>query len=409
MGTLANSRSGGRIGSGILLAALVLVPLLVLAVPAAADRVVTKSGDAFTGTITEEDAAKVVLKTISGTMTIPRDTIKTIEKSGGTPPAPPGPGETKPTTPAAPPVITAVAVDPSKAAQALTSAKAALVAGDWVKAGGLLEGLMALDDKTFGADDRLAATGALATCYLQINDAQGAARAMLRRAQLATDANDKKRLVAASEALRATGSVEMDGKVLTRYEEAVEAAMAWKAGQILKDAKELASKAQRLNEMAQLEKAANVAVARLGDADVYVPGYSTKTRGAVLEVLITNVLQGATAAMEHCENVRPELTKTRFTSVVSKAAAKAWNDKGIVYLTKRQAAEDALKNLKPFCMKFEAMELYTKHAAEIAKLQADADEYQYYPEGTSMYPPSYYHYYSTPSSEGRVKIKLRTF
>ena len=387
-----------------------LVALAAWAAPALADRVVTKSGDAFTGTIIEEDAAKVVLKTVSGTMTIPRDSIKSVEKAGvvATPPTPAGETKPVPSTPTA--AITPATIEPGKAAEALAAAKAALAAGQWVKAGGLLEGLAALDEKAISADDRLASTGALVTCYLQVKDAQGAARALTRRAQLAADPNDKKRLLAAAEALRTTGSVEIGGKTATRYEEAVEAGMAWKAGQVLADAKDFAAKAQRLNELAQLEKAADVAVKRLAEANVFVPAYSAAHRQDVVEVLVQNILNGANSAIEHCEKVRPELTATRLTSIVSKAAAKQWNDKAIVYLAKRQAAEDALKNLKPLTTKFEAVELLTRNAATLTKLMAQLDDYQYYPEGTSAYPPGYYGYYGTaPSTTSRLKIKLRQF
>jgi len=410
----ANSlfRRRGRVGGlRAVLAAAALAALAAWAAPALADRVVTKTGDAFTGTIVEEDATKVVLKTMSGTMTIPRDTIKSVEKAGVVTPTPtPAPsGETKPAASTPTATITPAAIEPGKAAEALAAAKAALAAGQWVKAGGLLEGLAALDDKSISADDRLAATGALITCYLQIKDAQGAAKALTRRAQLAADPNDKKRLLAAAEALRTTGSIDIGGKAATRYEEAVEAGMAWKAGQVLSDAKDFAAKAQRLNELAALEKAADVAVKKLADADVYVPGYSAAHRKEVIEVLVQNILNGANSAVEHCEKVRPDLTAARFTSVVSRAAAKAWNDKAIVYMAKRQAAEDALKSIKPLTTKFEATDLFISNATAITKLLAQLDDYQYYPEGTSVYPPGYGYYGTVPSTTTRLKIKLRQF
>jgi hypothetical protein len=41
---------------------------------------------------------------------------------------------------------------------------------------------------------------------------------------------------------------------------------------------------------------------------------------------------------------------------------------------------------------------------------AQLDDFQYYPEGTSAYPPGYYGYYGTaPSTTSRLKIKLRQF
>ncbi len=248
--------------------------VLVLAGPALADRVVLKTGETFTGTIIEENTTEVVLKSIRGTTRIPRSAIKTIEKAEATPkptpgekPAPgekPTPGEKpKPGEKPTPPKIVPVEVDAAKAADALKQARSALVAGDWVKAGGLLEGLLALDQNAFKYDDRVRTTGALITCYLQIKDAQGAAKAIARRAQLARDPNDKRRLLGAAEALRTLGSVEVGDKTLSRFEEVLEAAMPWKAGQCLETAKQYARKARRLNQRAQLDKAADQAIRAL--------------------------------------------------------------------------------------------------------------------------------------------------
>ena len=410
MRVLGNHEGVGR-RSPCRAAAMATVALLALAVwaaPAMADRVVTKTGDAFTGTIVEQDPTKVVLKTVSGTMTIPMETIKTIEKGGAVTAIAPDSKTPTPVSGGPTAMITAVSVEPAKAAEARASARAAIASAEWAKAGGLLEGLMALDDKALPPDDRMAFSGALVTCYLQVKDAQGAARSLARRALLATDPNDKKRLLASAEALRAAGSVDLGGKTLTRFEEVVETAMAWKAAQVLKDAKDLAAKAQRLNEMAQLEKAAGIATGKLADADIFIPGYSAAHRKDILEVLVQSILDGAGAAIEHCEKVRPDLTQNRFTSIASRALARAWNDKAIVYLGKRQAGEDALKNIKTFATKNEMLELYTKSATTIATMLEKLDDFQYYPEGTAMHPPSWYGYYG-PESPTRTKIQLRRF
>lgn len=404
MNPIRTTRQGGRnvmnrrctIAAGMILLAL-------LAAPALADRVITHSGDAFTGTIIEEDATKVVLKTISGKITIPRNTIQKIERSGGAPT--PKPEGTKPDPKAPPPKIVPVEVDPLKAAEALGAARSALVAGDWLKAGGLLEGLLALDERTFKYDDRLGATGALITCYLQIKDAHGAARAIARRAQLAKDPNDKRRLVASAEALRAIGSVEVGGKTLSRFEEVVEAAMIWKAEQCLAQANQTARKAKRLNERTQLDKAANLALKTLGEANIYQPGFSSKHEQEVLAALIENILEAGRAAVEHCKKVRPDLTQTRLTSIVSKAAAARWNVVGRVYLARRAVAERALKNLKSFTFKYKVPALYADNEAEVTHLLAELDEYQYYPKGTGYG----YGYYGYGSSTRRLKIQLRTF
>ena len=379
-----------------------LLLVLTLAAAAMADKVTLKSGETFSGTIVSEDAAKVTIKTMSGTMNIPRDAIKSVDKAGAVTPTP-GTGTT-PSTPAGPPQIVVVPVDPANAAKALSDAKSAVGGGEWVKAGGLLEGLMALDEKSISYDDRLAVSGALITCYLQIKDAQGAAKTLARRASLATDQSDRRRLLAVAEALRTLGSIEVGGKALSRYDEVLEAAMPWKAGLCLADAKDLAGKATRLNDMAQLDKAAKLALAKLGEADVYVPGYSSGQKKEVVAVLVQNILTGARSAVEYCGKERPELTRTRWVAGVTRAHAKVWNEKAAPYLKTRQEGENALKNIKTLTDKYETPELCTANQAEITKLLAQFDEFQYFPAGTTLYPPTYYYY--TPPSTERIRIML---
>jgi len=366
------------------------------AAPALADRVVTKSGETFTGTLVEDTPEKIVLRTLSGTVTIPRDAVKSVEKAGE---------EAKP--PAPPPQVVAAAVDPAKAPQALQQAKAAIAAGEWVKAAGLLEGLMLLDERALAIDDRLAATGALVTCYLQIKDAAGAAKSLSRRAALAPDANDKRRLVAAAEVLRTVGSVEIGGKTLSRLEEVVETAMDWKAQQCLKDATDIAAKAKGIDVPAQLERAATGALKKLSEADVFVPGFSAAHRKEPLAALVNNVIEAAKQAVDYCEKVRPDLTSTAISSVSSRPAAKAWNDRAIPYFARRQAAEDALKNLPAFAAKFDIADVYEANKKVVKDLLVKLDDYQYYPAGTVF--PSYGWYSNPYSPTQRIRMQLRRY
>jgi len=376
-----------------LLPAAVAVTIVAVS-PALADRVVTKSGETFTGTLVEDTKEKIVLRTLSGTVTIPRDAVKSVEKAGE---------EAKP--PAPPPQVVVVPVDPAKAPQALQQAKAAIAAGEWIKAAGLLEGLMLLDERAFAADDRLAATGALVTCYLQIKDAAGAAKSLSRRAALAPDANDKRRLVAAAEVLRTVGSVEIGGKTLSRLDEVVETAMAWKAQQCLKDATDIAAKARGIDVPAQLERAATGALKKLSEADVFVPGFSAAHRTEPLAALVNNVIAAAKQAVDYCEKVRPELTSTAVSSVSSRAAANAWNDRAIPYFARRQAAVDALKNLPAFAAKFDIADVYKANETVVKDLLVQLDDYQYYPAGTVF--PSYGWYSTRYSPTQRIKMQLR--
>jgi hypothetical protein len=371
------------------------VALTIVAVsPALADRVVTKSGETFTGTLVEDTPEKIVLRTLSGTVTIPRDAVKSVEKAGE---------EAKPAAP--PPQVVAAAVDPAKAPQALQQAKAAIAAGEWIKAAGLLEGLMLLDERAFAGDDRLAVTGALVTCYLQIKDAAGAAKSLSRRAALAPDANDKRRLVAAAEVLRTVGSVQIGGKTLSRLDEVVETAMAWKAQQCLKDATGIAAKARGIDVPAQLERAATGVLKKLSEADVYVPGFSAAHRTEPLAALVNNIIEAAKQAVDYCEKVRPELTSTAISSISSRAAANAWNDRAIPYFARRQAAVDALKNLPAFAAKFDIADVYKANEDVVKDLLVQLDDYQYYPAGTVF--PSYGWYTTRYSPGHRIKMQLR--
>jgi len=372
-----------------------------LATPAPADTVTMKSGETFTGTIVEKTAEHVVLKTISGKMTIPTSAVKTIERDDettGTPEETEGPE--KP-----PPKIVAAEVAPADADEAFSQARSALVAGKWVEAGGLLEGLLHLNTKQFPRKKRLAATGALITCYLQIRDARGAATAISRRAALAQAENDKLRLVAAADMLRELGTTKVGEKRLGRFEEVIEAAMPWKAEQCLATATKIAREAPGLNDRDQLNKAAEKTLAQLAKANVYVPGFSTDQRRAeVLGLLIENILNGAREAVAYCEKVRPELTRTRLTSLRNKTLAMQWNRVARVYLGQRQAAADALRLIKGFALRYRVTPLHKQHEAEIRKLLAALDEYQYYPRGTGF--RSSYLY---PGTSKRLKIQLRTF
>ena len=387
----------------ILLAAILVAGLTAAAL---ADRVKTKSGQTFTGQIISQDATKVVLKTMSGEVSIPADTILSIDKDA----APPEPGK----APAVAAVIVPMQVDPADAAEALSQAKKALVGGEWVKAGGLLEGLVALDDKSFSADDRMASTGALVTCYLQVKDPIGAAKALSKRAMLASDYNDKKRLGAAAEALRTLNSTVIGGKTLGRFEEVVAATMAWKADQLLAEAKDAATKAPRLNEPVMLDKAAVACLKKLTETEVYVPGYAAGHKSDLFGVFVTRILDAGTAAIDYCTKERPVLTQARISAGNTPATIKEWNNRAGQYLSMRQAAEDALKGIKTFTTKYDVATLYTNNATPIADKLKQLEEFQYFPPGTlsvSAY-AAYLSTWGTPppasyTTTERVKINLK--
>lgn len=303
----------------------------------------------------------MTIKTGSGTVVVPRTAVDSIEKG----------------QPSSEPLIVAQAIQPADAAKAFDEAKTAVAKSDWGKAGGLLEGLLALDLSTFSVENRLAATPLLITCYLGLKDAKGALRTFTRRAAMMTVPSDKKRILAAAEALDKCAGVILGAKTVTTYDEAISAAMEWKAGELLDQAKDLAAKAKGLDDAAKLEAAARKCLDRLAGADLYVPGYAAAHRKEILAVLIDAIMEGARKAVADCTAEKPILSRGWRTRSANISVAMAWNAKVGPYMARRQAAEDQNKNVKPFAAKFEAPEIYTSYEKECADLLTKLDDLRY--------------------------------
>ncbi len=377
--------------------AAVAAALAVMASSASADQVVTKSGQTFTGQIVEETDQAVVIQTMSGKVTVPHDAIARIERYGA---------DSKGR-------ITPAVVDPQKAQETFEEAREAIRQDDWVRAGSLLEGLLRLEATAFPQEDRLTATAALVTCYLQVKDAQGAAGALRQRAALAAEETDRKRLLATAEALEASGKPLIQETAVGRFEEAMEAGSKWKAQQILNIAKQVGASATVLNAIHRLDRAALGCLARLTEADLYVPGFSQAHRQEALASLADNILEGAREAVDVCTADRKDLSrlwqdildsikkaeeeakkaeeearrarrtllppsKSPLTLATPDPAIRIYNQKASTYLTRRQAAEDGLKNLKPFGEKYEAPALYTDREKEAVDLLAKLEDLKYH-------------------------------
>jgi hypothetical protein len=333
-----------------------------------ADRISTTSGQTFTGKILEETAESVVIQTMSGKVAVPRATINTIEKEG---------------SPEAAKIVPAV-VDPAKAAEAFEESKSAMAADDWVRAGNLLEGLLKLDMGSFPQENRLTASAALVTCYLQIKDAKGAAAALRLRANLVALETDKKRLIAPAEALEASGTPAIGDVAVGRYEEAIEVGTEWKARQILALAKQLGANATGLDAMDRVERSARAALGKLDEADLYVPGFSQAQRAEVLSTLADNIMDAVQRAVEICTEDRKDLSRYWQTSAYGIKTAMEWNERASRYLAIRQAAEDGLKNLQPFADKFEVPELYKEREMKVQDLLAKLDDLKYHVKREGM-------------------------
>ncbi len=341
------------------LAALVLI----LAIPTVAwgDRIVTTSGQEFVGTITEETPERVTIRTMSGLVPVPRAAIQTLEKSGAE----------------APPKIVPIPIDPAKVEEALQDVREAVTGSNWVQAGSLLEGLLKLDPMVFPLEKRLPATGILATCYLQTDDAEGAVANLERRAAMVTSESDKKRLHGAAEALNASTGTTVDGKPVTSYEELIAAAMLWKAKGVLARAVELAEKATGLDDRQKLVRAIDVAEERLADADLYIPGFSVGHKKKILKAVAKNILDAAHKAVEVCTEERKDYISPYWqTSASSVKHAVSYNEMAGRYLIRRRQAEDGLKNLQALAVEKDMEGLFDPN--QVPPLLKKLEELEYH-------------------------------
>ena len=341
--------------------------LAVVAATVPAAPIVTTSNQTFIGKIVEETPQHVVIKTDSGTVTVPLITIATIQRD---------------VNPKAPKIVP-TRIQPADAPKAFEQAKAAVVKGDWARAGCILAGLLELPAATFPHQNRLAATAALATCHLQIKDPKGAAKVFTQRASLVVGEGNKRRLLATAEALENADTMmgfTIDGKTVSSYDEAITIAMGWKTKKLLAEAKEIGAKATDLNNANKLESAGKRIIAKLNEADLYSPGFSVVNREAALVSLADNIIKAAGKAVATCTAERnANISRYWKTSASGLKAALVYNNYATKYLERRMAAENGLKNLKTFATKVKAPGIYAKRAPkEIAPLLKKLDELQYH-------------------------------
>ena len=349
-----------RILTGLALSVFLLAPA------ARGARITTKSRQIFTGTIVEETPQEITIQTASGKITVPVTSILHILR------------DTKPDEPK----IVAEPIKATKAAEAFQDAKTAIGAGNWVKGGCLLAGLLELPPAVFRLEQRLAATAALATCHLQIGDTEGASKVFRLRANLVVSESDKKRLIAAADALEAAETamgISQEWQFVQTYDQAIEAGTKWKADQLLETAKEVGKDAEGLNKWLTMKRVADKILASLAEADLYMPGFSTEHREAALSTVADNVVQAAEKAVEICTEERKfNITPYYETSASSVKAALLYNEYVTRYLSRREAAEDGLKNLQRLSQECDVPALASKREEKIKALLAALDGLRYH-------------------------------
>lgn len=331
-----------------------------------AEQIVTRGGTTFTGQIIKDEGGRIVVKTVSGTITVARDDIERIDKDA-------------PDAQDAVPEVVPVEVKPEKAAEALAQARAAMNAGEWLKAGGLLEGLGRLEPGAMSLEDRQAAAAGLATCYLQIGDGGGASRAFTRRATLESDEGAKRQLLAAAEAFRTVKGIRLGDQEIRAYGEALPAAVRWKGEQLVEEARGLVAGGRMYAVPQRLLRTAQAAVAKLEEADQYTPGVGSGRRHAVLKTLADDLLDGVRKAITFCTEARQGLDRDRWQSLSNKEVVKGWAGRIMHYITIRDQADSALENLRTMSEKIGDRGLYDATACD--GLRAQLEELKFYPRG----------------------------
>ncbi len=303
---------------------------LVLAAATRADTLTLTSGKVLTGTIQHQDQFKVVLVTDAGTLTILRGDIKAINA--------------EPTESGFEPIL-AARVSPAGAETAFHEAKAALAKKRWREAGSLLEGLLELDDKAVGDARRAEAARAAVPCHLQNGDPRSASRNLVVAAKLAVDEMTRRKMYAAAEALRRAQGPRIGTTVVRTLEEALEAGAAWKADQILQEARGLAGRQTMLQDYARVDRAIESIEEHLRKADVYVPGFSRQHESEAMKGLAGNFISGATKAVSMSRQEREHLEDLRVDRFKGRAHALHWNGIVKTYHARRVAAIEALQVL----------------------------------------------------------------
>jgi hypothetical protein len=350
-----------RILTTLALCAILFTPALVRGA-----RITTKSQQTFVGTIVEETPTEITISTASGKITVPVTSILQIVR------------DTSPDDPK----IVPEKIKPTKAQEAFQKAKAAISAGNWVKGGSLLAGLLELPATIFRHEQRLAATAALATCHLQIGDTDGAGKVFRRRANLVASESDKKRLLATAEALEAAKTamgVSQEWQFVQTYDDAISAGTKWKADQLLQKAKDVGTDAESLNKWTTMKRVVDKILDALNEADLYVPGFSKDHREEALATVADNVVQAAEKAVKICTEERKfNITPYYETSASSVKHALVYNEYVNRYLSRREAAEDGLKNIDRVAKEYNVPGLVEKREEKIKALLAQLDELRYH-------------------------------
>jgi len=350
--------------SPLLVAAAGLAGLL-LPAAARADRVITKKGATFVGTVVTREEGRLVIRTTGGgQVTVAVDDIRTIEKTD----------EQAPTSADR---IVPASIKPSKAKSAFQEAGKALAAKKWKEAGEQYAGVLALRPAALEPPQLIEAAEGLVLCHLQLGDTAGAAVALRRRAGLTRNGDERKRILATIDALQGTASDNMAGrKSPTAFAPLVQAAARWKAEQLIQEARRNAAATTLVSVRGRLERQARLCEDTLREADFFEPGSHSRNRDAVLRVLADKVIQIARKTVDGCEKERTWLDSNRWQSWSAKNHVQSWTGRVMGYLSARQQAEDAIGNL----LTTAALKgLYNE--GEAKKLLKRLDGLRYYPGG----------------------------
>lgn len=296
------------------------------------DIVRTTKGLVYRGKITEEKPDKVVILTRSGPVTIPRQIIAEVRKTGVD-------------YRAANEKIEAVEIPEGKEKAFLEKARKLVGDGKHAEAVAICKGLRAISPGRLTAQQRETVGKTLAQALFDLGDWPAAASGLNYAARAVTGDMDRQRIRAMAQALLANKPPTIGGQTADGFAQAMQAAMKWKADQLYDEAAKIVGDFKQVHQREPLEQILKTADARLTQAEVFVPGYSIQRWPEICRAMATRMLGTVEKAAGKCTEARKEFTRLYWQKVLTPQRAKAWNKDVNAYLKLRQAADNCLVNV----------------------------------------------------------------
>lgn len=342
-----------------------------------ADYVRTTTGLVFHGKIVEETPEKVVVRTKSGLVPIPRAVIAEVHKAGVDYRSPSE-------------KIQAVPIPAGEEAAYLDKAKGKLKEGSNQEAAAICKGLMALPVAKLTDEQRDAIGKVAAQAMFDLKDWPASADALRYGARAAATPMDRERLQAMADALMANEPPRIGDQTAENFNQAMLLAMKWQADRIYEDAKVLVSEPKEIQREEGIKRILSGTRTRLAKTEAFVPGYSIQRWPGLCRILATVMVGQVEKAVEVCTEERKDMLRIYWQKAVSKKYGLAWNAKVAEYHKTRLAAIDCLGNIdyieenEPLKEAYEEAE-FKAFKEQRTKLVKDLEELEYYNEDAKGY------------------------